>query len=76
MSRKSGHRFSEKGMRQRKKPADVPEKWTPVSEKGICAGEGKGLAAASLGQMRRIVAINLVLGVITVAAGASGRFWA
>jgi len=33
-------------------------------------------AAAALGQMRRIVAINLLLGVITVAAGASGRFWA
>jgi uncharacterized membrane protein len=33
-------------------------------------------AAAALDQMRRIVAINLVLGVITVAAGASGRFWA
>jgi len=33
-------------------------------------------AAAALDQIRRIVAINLVLGVITVAAGASGRFWA
>jgi uncharacterized membrane protein len=33
-------------------------------------------AAQSLNQMRRIVAINLVLGLITIAAGASGRFWA
>ena len=33
-------------------------------------------AAASLNQIRRIVAINLVLGLITVAVGASGRFWA
>jgi uncharacterized membrane protein len=32
-------------------------------------------AAHSLNQMRRIVAINLVLGLITIAAGASGRFW-
>ncbi len=33
-------------------------------------------AAVSLNQIRRIVAINLVLGLITLAAGASGRFWA
>jgi uncharacterized membrane protein len=33
-------------------------------------------ATASLNQIRRIVAINLVLGLITVAVGASGRFWA
>jgi uncharacterized membrane protein len=33
-------------------------------------------AAVSLNQIRRIVAINLVLGLITIAAGASGRFWA
>jgi hypothetical protein len=32
-------------------------------------------AAASLNQIRLIVAINLVLGLVTVAAGASGRFW-
>src|SRR5262245_30214600 len=32
-------------------------------------------AAAQLGQIRRIVAINLVLGLVTIAAGASGRFW-
>ena len=32
-------------------------------------------AAAALDRIRRIVAINLVLGVITVAVGASGRFW-
>jgi uncharacterized membrane protein len=32
-------------------------------------------AAARLNQIRRIVAINLVLGLITVAVGASGRFW-
>jgi uncharacterized membrane protein len=33
-------------------------------------------AAAALNQIRRIVAVNLVLGLITVAAGAGGRFWA
>jgi uncharacterized membrane protein len=33
-------------------------------------------AGAALGQIRRIVAINLVLGLLTVAVGASGRFWA
>jgi uncharacterized membrane protein len=32
-------------------------------------------AAAALDQIRRIVKINLVLGLITVIAGASGRFW-
>jgi uncharacterized membrane protein len=32
-------------------------------------------AAHSLNQMRRIVAINLVFGLLTIAAGASGRFW-
>ena len=32
-------------------------------------------AAASLNQIRVIVAINLVLGLVTVIAGASGRFW-
>jgi len=31
-------------------------------------------AAASLNQIRRIVATNLVLGLVTVAVGASGRF--
>ena len=38
--------------------------------------QGDGAAAAvQLGQIRRIVAINLVLGLITAAIGASGRFW-
>jgi uncharacterized membrane protein len=32
-------------------------------------------AATGLGQIRRIVAINLALGLATVAVGASGRFW-
>lgn len=32
-------------------------------------------AARELNQIRRIVAINLVLGLLTVAVGASGRFW-
>jgi uncharacterized membrane protein len=32
-------------------------------------------AAASLNQIRLIVATNLVLGLITVTAGAGGRFW-
>jgi uncharacterized membrane protein len=33
-------------------------------------------AGAQLNQIRRIVAINLALGLVTVAIGASGRFWA
>ncbi len=32
-------------------------------------------AGKQLNQIRRIVAINLVLGLLTVAVGASGRFW-
>jgi uncharacterized membrane protein len=32
-------------------------------------------AAARLAQIRRIVAINLVLGLLTIIVGASGRFW-
>jgi uncharacterized membrane protein len=32
-------------------------------------------AAEQLGQIRRIVAINLVLGLLTVIVGASGRYW-
>jgi uncharacterized membrane protein len=43
--------------------------------KAVASG-GLQDAAASLNQIRRIVAINLALGLITVAAGASGRFWA
>ena len=33
-------------------------------------------AGAQLGVIRRIVGVNLMLGLITVAIGASGRFWA
>lgn len=33
-------------------------------------------AAGALNQIRQIVAINLALGLVTVAVGASGRFWA
>jgi uncharacterized membrane protein len=33
-------------------------------------------AGAQLGVIRRIVAVNLTLGLITVAIGSSGRFWA
>lgn len=32
-------------------------------------------AAQQVGQIRRIVATNLVLGLVTVAIGASGRYW-
>ncbi len=32
-------------------------------------------AARELNQIRRIVAINLVLGLLTIMIGASGRFW-
>jgi uncharacterized membrane protein len=38
--------------------------------------QGDGASAAGpLGQIRRIVLINLTLGLITSAIGASGRFW-
>jgi uncharacterized membrane protein len=32
-------------------------------------------AAIELGQIRRIVAVNLALGLATIVVGASGRFW-
>jgi len=32
-------------------------------------------AIKQLGQIRRVVATNLVLGVLTIIVGASGRFW-
>jgi uncharacterized membrane protein len=32
-------------------------------------------AAKDLGQIRRLVAINLALGLLTIIVGASGRFW-
>jgi uncharacterized membrane protein len=32
-------------------------------------------AAERLGQIRRIVSTNLVLGLLTIVVGASGRFW-
>jgi uncharacterized membrane protein len=32
-------------------------------------------AARRLGQIRMIVAINLILGLITCVVGASGRYW-
>jgi uncharacterized membrane protein len=41
------------------------------------AVEGKHFpeAGKQLGQIRRIVAANLVLGLLTIIVGASGRFW-
>jgi uncharacterized membrane protein len=32
-------------------------------------------AVKHLGQIRRVVAVNLVLGLVTIIVGASGRFW-
>jgi uncharacterized membrane protein len=32
-------------------------------------------AASRLGQIRAIVTINLILGLVTVAVGSSGRYW-
>jgi uncharacterized membrane protein len=40
----------------------------------MAAGDNAG-AAAQLSQIRIIVTINLVLGLITVALGSSGRYW-
>src|SRR5437762_998152 len=37
--------------------------------------DDRAQAARQLDQIRRIVAINLVLGLITVAVGSSGRYW-
>jgi uncharacterized membrane protein len=48
--------------------------WRKFS-RAVEAGEFDS-AAQALNQIRRIVAINLVLGIVTIAAGASGRFWA
>lgn len=41
---------------------------------GVEAGDFSE-AAKNLNQIRRIVAINLTLGLITIVVGASGRFW-
>ncbi len=40
----------------------------------MAAGDN-GLATRWLGQIRTIIAVNLGLGLLTVAIGASGRFW-
>jgi uncharacterized membrane protein len=42
--------------------------------RALAAGDDP-MAAAELAQIRRIVAINLTLGLITAAIGASGRYW-
>jgi uncharacterized membrane protein len=42
--------------------------------RALDAGDDEA-AAAQLDQIRKIVAINLVLGLITVAIGAGGRYW-
>jgi uncharacterized membrane protein len=39
------------------------------------AGKHFPEAAERLAQIRRIVAVNLVLGLLTIIVGASGRFW-
>ena len=40
----------------------------------MAAGDNAA-AAAQLNQIRIIVTVNLVLGLITVAIGSSGRYW-
>ena len=42
--------------------------------RALAAGDHQA-AAVQLDQIRRIVAINLVLGIITVLVGSTGRFW-
>lgn len=42
---------------------------------GAIEGEHFPEAVKQLNQIRRIVATNLVLGLLTIAVGASGRFW-
>jgi uncharacterized membrane protein len=39
------------------------------------ARQDQAAAAAQLGQIRVIVIINLLLGLVTVAVGGSGRYW-
>ena len=39
------------------------------------AGNAMAEAAKQLDQIRRIVAVNLVLGLLTVIVGSSGRYW-
>jgi uncharacterized membrane protein len=39
------------------------------------ARRDQAAAASQLGQIRAIVAINLLLGLVTVAVGSSGRYW-
>jgi uncharacterized membrane protein len=46
----------------------------PRLRRALEAGDDQ-LAARQLAQIRRIVAINLALGLITAAIGASGRYW-
>jgi uncharacterized membrane protein len=43
-------------------------------QRALDGGDGPA-AARNLDQIRRIVAINLVLGLATVVVGASGRYW-
>ena len=42
--------------------------------RALAAGDDQ-MAARQLAQIRRIVAINLALGLVTAAIGASGRYW-
>lgn len=43
-------------------------------QRALDGGDAPG-AGRNLDQIRRIVAINLVLGLVTAAVGASGRYW-
>lgn len=38
--------------------------------------QDRDTAAAQIGQIRKLVALNLAIGLIVVAVGASGRYWA
>ena len=44
--------------------------------KGAVDSENWPIAAASLDRIRRIISINLPLGLVVVVIGASGRYWA
>jgi uncharacterized membrane protein len=46
----------------------------PRLQQALDRGDGAA-AAGQLGQIRRIVLINLCLGLLTAVIGASGRFW-
>ena len=65
------------GYRHRDDAAILPPLFRAVAPVPRCASPVRDWAAGGLqlGQIRTIVTINLVLGVIVVAIGSGGRYW-